>query len=406
MAATRGSMRSATTTRAALRSRTRLRCRAGTEQQWQRRAQGYEPKLSKAGEAPVWTDVSLRADGAGGPAVRREGSLLVVNLDVEVSRQKIAAKDAYAHIGQRATVRVGDEEVEVDVCSPPFDDELNWLPLYKLRGDIPTGATRTLHRDMRKKMTEEEEEDLARAKGGEVSVTGHLQLVFHGRDTDSGGARAKLINALSGANDGEVVDGVKLGPFAGNGIDLRRLMGTFMFRKLLFFAQASHIHLAKACIEDRTPHGLELAWREENRLYYIFDEGEGEDGDGSSPVPFEDEFARWKSHFNTEVRVARPVPGSSDDWSPEAVFDRDDLEYYPEETGCVIFGDDAFVSRMRELAAAAEIPERNVLDSLTSPRAPVKILRAEQIDAYCPPDRLSEVAAFESELKDTGKSIV
>ena len=59
-----------------------------------------------------------------------------------------------------------------------------------------------------------------------------------------------------------------------------------------------------------------------------------------------------------------------------------------------------------DLAAAAEIPERNVLDSLTSPRAPVKILRAEQIDAYCPPDRLSEVAAFESELKDTGKSIV
>ena len=176
-------------------------------------------------------------------------------------------------------------------------------------------------------------------------------------------------------------------------------MGTFMFRKILFFAQASHIHLAKACIEDRTPHGLELAWREENRLYYVFDDAAPE-----GPPAFEGEFARWRSHFNTEVRVARPDAAGGG--SPEAVFDRDDLEYYPEETGCVIFGDGAFVARIRALAAAAEIPEANVLDSCTSLRRPVKILRAEQIEAYCPPDRLEEVAAFESELRDKGTSIV
>lgn len=431
-----------------------VRVRSGTEQQWKQRAEGYESKLSRANMPPAWMRVRKAS-----PSVRYSDGSVSLRVELEVSRQKVAARDAYMYVGQRAQFRLGDrsggvgvnnddekddneasdkhqQRVMVDVSSPPFDDDLNWLPLYRLRGDIPTGATRTLHRSMRKPMTEEEEEELKRAQGDEVSVTSELELFFRAHDDNTASSSSSpndddvsshanmshLLAALDATNVGDEVDGVEIGPFAGSGLDFRMLMGTFMYRKLLFFTQASHIHVAKACIEDKTPHGLSLAWREENRLYYVLDSDHDDDTSDGAEIAFQNDFQRWEEHFNTRVRMARQEGGGGEGGrrrgegddsetgvfigTPEEVFDHDDLEYFPEETGVIIFGDVNFTKRMRALAAAAEIPEENVLDSLTSVRKPVTILRAEQLDAYCPPDRLDEVPDFERELKDTGKSIV
>ena len=72
----------------------------------------------------------------------------------------------------------------------------------------------------------------------------------------------------------------------------------------------------------------------------------------------------------------------------------------------IIFGDATFVDEIKSLATRAEIPSASVLDCITNVRKPIKILRAEPVEAYCPPDRLDEVPDFEKEIIDKDGSLV
>ena len=307
------------------RSRNRsLSCQSmGIEQEWKRRAQIYEPKLALSDDKPAWNKMRLHPEDP--ITIHKQNGSTSVRVCIEVSRQMIAARDAYKFVGQHAQLRIltgatPPTDVPVEVSSAPFSDDINWLPLYRLRGDIPTGATRSMNRSMLTPDTEEEKAADEKARGDKVSVTGDLDLFF-----PSSTGHEKLLNIFTSTKAGDIIEGVELGPFSGCGLDFRRLMGTFMFRKILMFASESHIHMAKSCIEDATPHGLDLPWREENRLYYAL-------GKESKGPTFEEEFKNWNDKFNTIVRVAQPV-GSMDplegcfQGSVSDLFDEDDLEY-------------------------------------------------------------------------------
>eukprot|EP00475_Leptophrys_vorax_P012597 TRINITY_DN19018_c0_g1_i1.p1 TRINITY_DN19018_c0_g1~~TRINITY_DN19018_c0_g1_i1.p1 ORF type:complete len:360 (-),score=38.32 TRINITY_DN19018_c0_g1_i1:110-1189(-) len=248
----------------------------------------------------------------------------LLTIEAEISREFIPIDKAYTKPGQSVQVLLpGAEPVTAYVSSAPFPSESNWRVLYKLRGDIPSGTTK--------------------APQFALSVKGPIEL--HVTEAD----HPSLYNLQPGAE-------IELGPFQSNGLDLRPIMFLSRFPTLLIFASGNGIAAARSLIEAKDVGSLYPGMRSEVRLFYS--------APSPSAVAYKDSFALWES-LNVKVR---PTVDSKngEEWdglvgSFANAFDEDDLEYDPDLTGAVVFGDKKSNQDALEVLKDAGVDEKSIL---------------------------------------------
>ncbi|CAI5513193.1 unnamed protein product [Closterium sp. Naga37s-1] len=246
----------------------------------------------------------------------------VVTVNAEISREFIPIDQAYTKPGQTVLVRVAEgEPVVTYVSSPPFPSESNWRVLYKLRGDIPAGATK--------------------APQYALSVKHPLELHIT--------PDHPLYNMQPGAE-------LEVGAFQANGLDLRPIMFLSRFPTLLIFAAGNGIAAARTLIEASDVGSLFLNMRSEVRLFYS--------APSPSAVAYKDHFAQWEK-LNAKVRPTVDAT-NGEEWdglvgSFMDAFDADDLEYDPELTAAVVFGDKQSNQAALQVLKEAGVPEKSIL---------------------------------------------
>lgn len=262
-----------------------------------------------ADDAPDWnaaTFVSSRNLANG---------LDLVELDIEIGRERVPLRNAYRHVGQRASIRVNNgPELELLPASAPFSIELQQDPLYMARNDLTAGQT--------KQVVES------------TTVTGRLQvLVPEGEGED-------LLKASA-------ADLVEVGPFRGTGLNLRGpIIGMFTYRTIIIFAEGPAIATAKALIEaPASAGGLGFLLREDARLYYR--------APNDASLAFKDEFAKWESEFGVKTMTA------TRDAFIDMFDDDDTLAYEPVTTAAIILvnGDEEAEKAALMVCSEAEITE-------------------------------------------------
>ncbi|GJP86331.1 hypothetical protein CLOP_g16366 [Closterium sp. NIES-67] len=246
----------------------------------------------------------------------------VVTVNAEISREFIPIDKAYTKPGQTVLARLPEgEAVSTYVSSPPFPSESNWRVLYKLRGDIPAGATK--------------------APQYALSVKHPLELHVT--------ADHPLYNVQPDAE-------VEIGAFQANGLDLRPIMFLSRFPTLLIFASGNGIAAARSLIEASDVGSLFLNMRSEVRLFYS--------APSPSAVAYKERFAHWEK-LNAKVRPTVDAT-NGEEWdglvgSFADAFDADDLEYDPELTAAVVFGDKQSNQAALQVLNEAGVPERSIL---------------------------------------------
>ncbi|CAI5958149.1 unnamed protein product [Closterium sp. NIES-65] len=246
----------------------------------------------------------------------------VVTVNAEISREFIPIDQAYTKPGQTVLVRVAEgEPVATYVSSPPFPSESNWRVLYKLRGDIPAGAT----------------------KAPQYALSVKHPLELHVTPDHP------LYNLQPGAE-------LEVGPFQANGLDLRPIMFLSRFPTLLIFAAGNGIAAARSLIEASDVGSLFLNMRSEVRLFYS--------APSPSAVAYKDHFAQWEK-LNAKVRPTVDAT-NGEEWdglvgSFMDAFDADDLEYDPELTAAVVFGDKQSNQAALQVLKEAGVPEKSIL---------------------------------------------
>ncbi|KAL0050332.1 hypothetical protein WJX82_009201 [Trebouxia sp. C0006] len=277
--------------------------------QFQGREKWYEAKFC-ADDAPDWNPATFLRKQRATPGLQ------TIVLEVEISRDKVPIRNAYKHVGQRASVRVDsgiDRELAVS-CSP-FPQRWNKEALYKVRGDLYAGAMK-LHEDT-------------------LSITGELELLVDEKDGE------EIWNLTEG-------DSVEVGPFRGTGMNLRRdIQGMFAYPTLVIFCEGkAGIAAAKALIEA-TPDsgGLNFPLRQDVRMYYRAPNQEA--------LSFQNRFGEWEERHRCKVITS--TRGTFMD-----MFDDDDtLMYEPAQTAAIILtGDDEEAEKAAlEVCKEAEITE-------------------------------------------------
>ncbi|KAH9301636.1 hypothetical protein KI387_013219 [Taxus chinensis] len=252
-----------------------------------------------------------------------------VTVEAQISRELVHREDAYTRPGQLARVRVKGNVYRVPVCSPPFSKETNWSVLYKMRGDMPSGAVK--------------------APNSTLSVKAPLQLHVVSEEEEE----ACLL-----ASVGQVIE---LGPFEGaSGIDLRPVLFISGFPTLLMFASGTGIAVARAIIEanEGDAGSLSLSFRHQVRLYY------------SAPDPtliaYKSRFGEWeKRKVKTRSTVCSRRGG--EDWdgfvgSFSELWEEDDIEYDPHTTAVVVCAEEqSAIAEIKDLLSRAEIPDKQVI---------------------------------------------
>jgi len=287
-----------------------------------------------AEDAPEWNICTFVG------AEQLANGLTMVELDIEVSRERICLKNAYRHIGQIAQVRVNSgQEHQLRPCSAPFPLALQEEALYRAKGDMEQGEIKTAVEA--------------------TTVISRLQLLVpDGEAQDLVGASA--------------ADTVEIGPFKGTGLNLRTpIINVFGYRTVIIMAEGTAIATAKALIEAGScVCGLNLAFRESVRLYYR--------APNDASVAFKPLFESWEKDFNCKVLTATREQFID-------VFDGDDdLEYEPATTAAVILtnGDEAAEKSALLVCTEAEITEI-VKDSEEAPETEYRAMRTHQ--AHNPP---------------------
>eukprot|EP00270_Netrium_digitus_P020488 TRINITY_DN8469_c0_g1_i6.p1 TRINITY_DN8469_c0_g1~~TRINITY_DN8469_c0_g1_i6.p1 ORF type:complete len:389 (+),score=86.04 TRINITY_DN8469_c0_g1_i6:60-1226(+) len=226
----------------------------------------------------------------------------VVTLDAEISREFVPLDKAYTKPGQEVQVRLpSGSVVTVPPSSPPFPSEMNHAVLYKLKGDIPAGATKL--------------------PSYVLSVRAPLDLHVE----------QKLLPELFFLEPGAQV---ALGAF-GLGMDLRPIMFLSRFPTILIFALGPGIATAKALAEAKDVGSLQIELRNECRIYVW--------AASPSALPYQEHFQEWEA--KKKALHVRPIVGSVPEgkvWegmvgSLASAFDQDDdLEYDPDKTAAII----------------------------------------------------------------------
>jgi len=272
----------------------------------------YEVKVAGTGK-PEWLPAISVGSYQLAPGMRQ------VTLEVEMSREKVPLAGAYVGPGQTAAIKIGDSDtVHVGaLATPPFTDKQMHKALMKLRGDTPTGETRT-------------------EAEAEWSQYERIDLVVSEQE------QPELYNLAPG-------DAVSNGHFRhGSGMDVSNVRGIYTYPTVLIFAEGTGIATARAMIEAKNGYGgLALLSRADVRLYYRADSEEG--------LCYQDKFAIWEETYNTKVRT------TTGDF--EGLFDEDDVEYDPLTTAVLLCGPRTMEADMAALLEEMEVPARAVCRS-------------------------------------------
>ncbi|GFR44771.1 hypothetical protein Agub_g6102, partial [Astrephomene gubernaculifera] len=284
----------------------------------------YEPKFC-AEDQPDWNIGSFVSSQQVSPEYR------LVTVEAEVSRERIPLRSAYKAAGQRACVRVNNGvERHCTVASPPFPETVNELPLFKVRGDLFAHEIK-LPREP-------------------ISVKAELTLLVTRKEAPE----------LYGMGPDDVVE---VGPFGGEGLDLRGspLMAIYQCPTIVIFVSGRGIATLRALLESSPDvANLNLAFRRDVRVYYKVP--------NSASIVFGDRFEEWEALG--PVRVLTTTVSFQD-----AFDDDQSLTYDPDTTGALILvgGDEEAEKAAREVCRDAEITR--VLADSAQP-APVQFLSA------------------------------
>ncbi|KAK9817158.1 hypothetical protein WJX72_010528 [[Myrmecia] bisecta] len=261
-----------------------------------------------ADDAPDWNPGAFLRSTQVTPSLRN------VVFEAEISREKIPLRNAYRHVGQRASVRINGVEHELTVACAPFPQKLNKSSLYKVRGDLTAGETKTVKE--------------------EISVRAELHVLVSKDDAED------VYNATEG-------DSVEIGPFKGNGIDLRgAIAGIYAYPTIVIFCEGRGIADARALIEA-TPDvgGLSFNNRQDVRMYYRAPNEEA--------LAFRSLYQEWEQQYHCKVITS--TRGTFED-----MFDDDDtLMYEPSTTAAIILtgGDEEAEAAALAVCKEAEIEE-------------------------------------------------
>ncbi|KAG2435461.1 hypothetical protein HYH02_011961 [Chlamydomonas schloesseri] len=277
----------------------------------------YEAKFC-AEDQPAWNIASFVSNVQVSPVYR------AVTLSVEVSRERIPLAAAYKAAGQRAVLRVNNGlERQVAAATPPFPEEINTEPLFKVRGDLFAHEIKAVREP--------------------ISVKAPLTVLVTRKE-------APELWALGPD------DVVEVGPFAGTGLDLRGspLMAIYACPTVVIFVEGRGIATCRALLEASADvANLNLRFRRDVRVYYKVP--------NSASVAFKEEFAEWEALG--PVRVVTTTSSFQD-----AFDDDDSLTYDPDTTGAIILvgGDEEAEKAAREVCKDADI-SRILADSAEQP---------------------------------------
>eukprot|EP00198_Chlamydomonas_reinhardtii_P012783 XP_001702120.1 predicted protein [Chlamydomonas reinhardtii] len=281
----------------------------------------YEAKFC-AEDQPAWNIGSFVSNVQVSPLYR------AVTMSVEVSRERIPLAAAYKAAGQRAVLRVNNGlERHCAAATPPFPEEINNEPLFKVRGDLFAQEIKAVREP--------------------ISVKAHLTVLVTRKEAPE----------VWGLGPDDVVE---VGPFAGTGLDLRNspLMAIYACPTVVIFVEGRGIATCRALLESSSDvANLNLGFRRDVRVYYKVPNG--------ASVVFKEEFAAWEARG--PVRVFTTTASFQD------AFDDDDtLTYDPETTGAIILvgGDEEAEKEAREVCKDADI-NRILADSVE--QAPVVV---------------------------------
>eukprot|EP00803_Ostreobium_quekettii_P000734 evm.model.scf_636EXC.6 EVM.evm.TU.scf_636EXC.6 scf_636EXC:40187-44945(+) len=277
----------------------------------------YEARWA-AVDQPEWNKATFIRSQQVTPTMR------LVVLEIEISREKIALRNAYKHVGQTANLRVNGLENIVTVANSPYSQQLNKLPLFSVRGDLFAGEIKFVKEDLLVKtelevlVTEEEAPD--------------------------------VYNLVEGVE-------VEVGPFVGEGINLRGdIAGIYRYPTIVIFCEGEGIATAKALIECPSDVvSLNLPYRTDARLYYK--------APNQDSLAFQDMFESWEKMGCKVITTTGTFQ--------EAFDDDDTLVYEPELTAAVILvgGDEEAEKKALAVCKEAEISE--VVKSTDEMPAPI-----------------------------------
>lgn len=196
------------------------------------RLKWYESKFC-ADDMPDWTIGRFVSSEDIAPGLRH------MVFECEISRERVPLRNAYKAVGQRAALRVNSGvEFELPVSSAPFAMDLNRVPLYKVRGDITAEETKVVREP--------------------ISIMGRFScLVSREAAPDLWAVEAD--------------DVVEVGPFRGNGLDLKGsgVLALFRFPTVVLFVSGAGIANAKALLESTADiANLFPKMRKDIRVYY------------------------------------------------------------------------------------------------------------------------------------------
>eukprot|EP00899_Mesostigma_viride_P008750 jgi/Mesvir1/17877/Mv12953-RA.1 len=267
-----------------------------------------------------WNAATVVSSDQVAPGIRK------LVLDIETSREVIALEEAYTCAGQMAQVKENASSSRVltaPVMSAPFSHKANWPVIYKMRGDINAG--------------------MSKAFEGVLSSRQPLELLV------TEGSQGELYRMQQGAE-------VMVGPFSGNQNALRPLLFISKYRTVLILASGAGIAAANAIIMAKDVGSLDLAIRDDARLYYY--------GAAPDQILFQDQFAEWEA-AGVKVRTVVKRKGSAAfegvEGTLSTLFEADDLEYDPANTGVIVSGDKEFQKQAKAMVKLAEIPESHVV---------------------------------------------
>lgn len=263
----------------------------------------YEARWA-AVDQPEWNQATFLRSRQLTPKMR------LIVLEIEISREKVALRNAYKHVGQRASVRVNGLEHEVTVATAPYSQLLNKTPLFSVRGDLFAHEVKMVKEDL--------------------TVKTELELLV------PEGEASEVYDLNEDAK-------VEVGPFKGNGIHLRGpIAAIYGYPTVVMFCEGMGIATAKALIECPTDIvSLNLPYRAATRLYYR--------------APNEDSFA-FRTQFEDWEKLGCKVITTTGSFQ-EAFDDDDTLVYEPEESAAVILvgGDEEAEKKALAVCKEAEI---------------------------------------------------
>ncbi|PRW60867.1 hypothetical protein C2E21_1253 [Chlorella sorokiniana] len=270
------------------------------------REQWYHAKWCAA-DQPDWNPARFVRSTQLAPGVRE------VVVECEISREKVPLRNAYKHVGQRASVRVNSGVTyEVSPAAPPFPQALNREALLRVRGDIRAEEIKTVKE--------------------EISVLAELPLYI--REDE-----APELYKMSAE------DGVEVGPFTGAGLQLRGpIAAVFRYPTIVMFAEGAGIATAKALIEATADAGgLSFKRRGDVRMYYR--------APNEAALCYKGLWEEWAETYGVQV-----ITSTRDTFSD--MFDDDQtLMYDPDTTAAIILtgGDQEAEDAAAEVCKEAEI---------------------------------------------------